>query len=175
MWTSAPIIFLLPLYFNGSRGLFTSSHLYNKGCWPETGILHNKLSLSSKPGNSIIFWTILCVLLHQRSICHDLFTRKNSRRLNNCDTHCTCIGIIEHGPVCYLFMKKLVFFMRIFLITIGKRSYSLFYLLTTSYINQRYNYIGPISSNYKSSKELEENLMRYYSSDIIVALGCIWS
>ena len=110
MWTSAPIIFLLPLYFNGSRGLFTSSHLYNKGCWPETGILHNKLSISSKPGNSIIFWTILCVLLHQRSICHDLFTRKNSRRLNNCDTHCTCIGIIEHGPVCYLFMKKLVFF-----------------------------------------------------------------
>ena len=37
---------------------------------------------------SIISWTIWCVLLPQHSILHDLFTWKNSRRLNNCGTHC---------------------------------------------------------------------------------------
>ena len=53
----------------------------------EIGVLHNRLSLSSKPRDSIIFWIIWCVLLSQLSILHDLFTLKNSRCSNNCGTH----------------------------------------------------------------------------------------
>ena len=43
---------------------------------------------TSKPRESIIFWTIWCALLPQHSILHDLFTWKNSRRAKNCGTHC---------------------------------------------------------------------------------------
>ena len=38
---------LLPLYFKGSRGSHTFTHLYNKGCWHEIVVYHNRLSLLS--------------------------------------------------------------------------------------------------------------------------------
>ena len=80
---------LFPLKYNGSRSSHTFSHLKNKGCSPEIIVLHNRLSLSSKPQDSFIAWMIWCVLLLQYSILHDLFTWKNCSRLNNCDIHCT--------------------------------------------------------------------------------------
>ena len=86
---------LLPWYFNGSRGLHSFSHLENKGCWPEIVVLHNKLSLSSKPQDSIIFWAIWCVLLPQHSILHELFTWKNSRCSKNSGNHC----MLQHSDV----------------------------------------------------------------------------
>ena len=52
-------------------------------------VLNNRLSLSSKPWDSNIFLTILCVLLPQHSILHDLYRWKNSRRSNNCGSHCS--------------------------------------------------------------------------------------
>ena len=51
-------------------------------------VLHNRLSLSSKPRDSIIFWMISYVLLPQHSILHDLFTWKRSMCSNNSGTHC---------------------------------------------------------------------------------------
>ena len=99
---------LLPLKYNGSTVSHTFSHLYNKGCWPETVVLHNRLSLSSKPRDSIIFWIGWCVLLSQHSIFHDLFTWKNSTRSNNCGTHCKWFNKSK-SPQIFL---KLLFFMK---------------------------------------------------------------
>ena len=64
---------LLPLKYNGSRFSYTFFHLYNKGCWPEIVVLHNRLSSSSKPRETIIFWIIWCILLPQHSILYDSF------------------------------------------------------------------------------------------------------
>ena len=74
--------------YDGRRGSPTFSYPYNKGCWPEIVVLHNILSLSSKPPDLITFWIIWWVLSSQHSILHDLFTWKKSRRSNNCGTHC---------------------------------------------------------------------------------------
>ena len=69
---------LLPLKYNGSRYAHSFSTFgpmaKNKGCWPDVVVLHDRLSLSSKPWDSIIFWIIWCTLLPQHSILHDLFT-----------------------------------------------------------------------------------------------------
>ena len=79
---------MLLLKYNRSRRI----HLLNKGCWSDVAVLHNRLSFSSKPQDSIIFKIIWCVLLPQHSILHDLFTWKNSRHSKYCGTHCTCIA-----------------------------------------------------------------------------------
>ena len=62
-------------------------------------VLHNRRSLSSKPRDSIIFWTVWCVLLPQRSILHDFFTVGfNGKRLGVWKLLATTVvGILEHG------------------------------------------------------------------------------
>ena len=108
---------LLSLKYNGSRVSYTFPHLQTKGCWPEIVVLHKRLSLSSKPRVRVIFWIIWCVLLPQYSILHDVFTWKNSRRSNNCGTHC-----IKH--------QKWDLFLQM-LMNIRWKNVLLYYILTT--------------------------------------------
>ena len=60
--------------------------------YSQTVILRNRLSLNSKPQDSIIFLIIWSAFWSQHSILHDLFAWKNSRCSNNCGSHSTWIS-----------------------------------------------------------------------------------